>query len=160
MKTVRAIRFFDVVPLDDVLDRLAADAARPAVVGRLAALLLPSYLPAGKPPPEQLARAVAMVRQHPRAAEAFYRQAAAQAPLQLAVNFFVMLHHSLAVYVQRRGSEEARAAQASQAPPPKAKGKRRGGGGAPSLRLLSGGGGGAGGGGDSPGCRSCRRWWR
>jgi hypothetical protein len=127
VKTVRAIRFIDVVPLADLLDRLVADAARPAVASRLTTLLLPSYLPAGRTPPEQLARAIAMAQQHPRAAEAFYRRAGAQAPAQAAASLLVVLHHAVCVYLQRRGSGEAAVAAAAAGRGGKAAGKKAGG---------------------------------
>mgnify|MGYP000904839878 CR=1 FL=1 len=107
VRSVKTIRFFDVVPVDSLLARLAADAHRPAVVSRLVRLVMPSYLPPGKAPTEQLTRAIALMRQNPRAAEVFYTEAGAQAPAQAVVNLLVMLHHALLMCVQKRGGSPA-----------------------------------------------------
>ncbi|EKX42521.1 hypothetical protein GUITHDRAFT_141192 [Guillardia theta CCMP2712] len=98
VRGIKSIRFFDIVPMVEILDRLAVDAQRPAITQRLAKLLLPSYLPINKPPPEQLARILALIKQNSAAAQVFFKQAGSQAPEQTCVNVLVALHHALLVY--------------------------------------------------------------
>jgi condensin-2 complex subunit G2 len=69
VRAIKGIRFYDVVALPDILARLAADEARPAVVKRLSKLLMPSYMPLSKPPAERLARLLALAQQDKHAAQ-------------------------------------------------------------------------------------------
>ena len=96
VRGVKGIKFFDVVPLPDILSRLAADAARPAVAKRLTKLLMPSYMPLNKPGAERLARILALVQQDQQASQVFLREAGAEAPPQEALRLLCLMRHALA----------------------------------------------------------------
>ena len=96
VRAVKGIRFFDVVALPDILARLAADEARPAVAKRLSKLLMPSYMPLNKPPAERLARLLALAQQDKNAAQVFLREAAAEAPTEEALKLVSLMRHALA----------------------------------------------------------------
>ena len=72
VKSLRTIRYFDVVNLTSVLDRLAEDRARKRVASPLTALLLNSFFPRTGGRERQLGRALALLQRHPDAAFAFF----------------------------------------------------------------------------------------
>jgi len=72
VKRIRDIQFYDVVPVEDLLERLAEDAKRPALAKKLTSLLLNSYFPDNKGVRERLSRAKTLMEQNPPAAVAFY----------------------------------------------------------------------------------------
>ena len=45
VSTVRSMKFFQIVPVDHLMGRLAADASRPAMCSAMTKLLAPSYFP-------------------------------------------------------------------------------------------------------------------
>ena len=67
-RCVRDLRFWEVVPLDALLQLMGSDAA--VVTSKIQALLLPSYFPSLEEGP---AFVVALLRQHPLAGAAFCR---------------------------------------------------------------------------------------
>ena len=96
VRSVKAIKFFDVVALPDILSRLGADSSRPAVAKRLTKLLMPSYMPLNKPPAERLARILALVQQDALSAQVFLREAAAEVPTNEALKLLALMRHALA----------------------------------------------------------------
>jgi len=76
VKGLKGMHFYDIVPVDHLLERLAEDADRPLVCSAMANLLLSSFYPQGdksKPMgPEQMQRCLKFVRENVRAAVAFY----------------------------------------------------------------------------------------
>ena len=60
VSSVRSIKFYQIVPADHLMGRLAADASRPAMCSAMAKLLAPSYFPQNDDP-ATAARSVARV---------------------------------------------------------------------------------------------------
>jgi len=69
VKSIRSIKFYDVVPVDHLLERLAVDAH---LAGKLTKLLQESFYPQGVAGSQQLARSLALLESHPDAAFVFF----------------------------------------------------------------------------------------
>mmetsp|Transcript_742 Transcript_742/g.1094 ORF Transcript_742/g.1094 Transcript_742/m.1094 type:complete len:1036 (+) Transcript_742:189-3296(+) len=68
VKTIRAIKFYEVVPIDHLLERLAMDEQ---LGSKITKLILESFFPQGVPGSEQLRRILSLVQDHPLAAARF-----------------------------------------------------------------------------------------
>ena len=77
VRGVRAIKLTDVVPSDKLLVRMARETDRNAA-GALAELLVPSFLPPGKPPAEAAQRLLDLLEQNPAALAPFCKWAPAK----------------------------------------------------------------------------------
>jgi len=69
IKSIRDIKFYDLVPVEHLLERLAVDRS---LGSKLTLLLLDSFYPQNIPGSEQLRRALTLVESHPRAAGVFF----------------------------------------------------------------------------------------
>jgi hypothetical protein len=74
VKRLRVIRFYDVVPQEELLLRLSVTGA-PAVRALIAELLANTYFPTDKPNNELVERALVLIREHPAAARGFFSAA-------------------------------------------------------------------------------------
>eukprot|EP00232_Nephroselmis_pyriformis_P015184 CAMPEP_0182884986 /NCGR_PEP_ID=MMETSP0034_2-20130328/19337_1 /TAXON_ID=156128 /ORGANISM="Nephroselmis pyriformis, Strain CCMP717" /LENGTH=877 /DNA_ID=CAMNT_0025018231 /DNA_START=21 /DNA_END=2651 /DNA_ORIENTATION=+ len=115
VRSVRAIKFFEVVPVEKLLDSLESDQA--PVASRIARLLLPSYLPPAAGPEEAAGRLLMLFSQHPGAAAAMCRHApAVGADPSVCWDVVELLRDHLIAGAPRGTSS-------SPTPPPPAKGK-------------------------------------
>ncbi|XP_078339811.1 condensin-2 complex subunit G2-like isoform X1 [Crassostrea virginica] len=89
IKGVRAIKFWEVVPVEHLLSRLEIDSA--PVVRRLMTLLFPSFLPLDKSEQEQVPRCVALIQTNPGAARVFYRYSQHFMDVQQTANYMITL---------------------------------------------------------------------
>ncbi|XP_065184272.1 condensin-2 complex subunit G2-like [Sycon ciliatum] len=136
VRNVRTIKFWDVVPMEHLLHRLAVD--RPSIVRPLVKLLYISYQPVSKEGEVQLARCVELLRANPAAARKFYQFVHLHMSTSQAGKFILFLCRTLRGAVE--GNDEAdpepeapaaakgKAASRKGKKPPAAKGKGRGGG--------------------------------
>ena len=73
IKSVRSIKFYNVVDVDDALKRLALDKKVKSIALPLTRVLLPSFYPqGGAKGAEQLRRALSLIKRNPLAADAFF----------------------------------------------------------------------------------------
>lgn len=74
IKSIRGMHFYEIVPVDHLLERLAEDRHCPAVCRALTELLLNSFYPQGdgNVDAEQVNRCRLFLERHPAAAEVFY----------------------------------------------------------------------------------------
>lgn len=89
VKGIRAIKFWEVVPVEHLLARLEVDTA--PVVRRLMTLLFPSFLPLDKSEQEQIPRCVALIQTNPGAARVFFRNAQHFMDLQQTADYMITL---------------------------------------------------------------------
>lgn len=77
VKSIRGMHFYNIVPVDQLIQRLQEDCNKPAITNVMTKLLLHSYYPQGDKSvapmgPEQTRRCIKFVRHNSIAAEAFY----------------------------------------------------------------------------------------
>ena len=93
VKRVRAIKFWDVVPVEELLQRMGRDSDKVGL--SLAALLQHSYLPLDKGGETQVQRCIVLFRQNPAAALAFYRHVKTHVDVQSMCIFAERLNNAL-----------------------------------------------------------------
>eukprot|EP01047_Picozoa_sp_COSAG01_P026012 COSAG01_NODE_1661_length_9583_cov_37.367356_6_plen_1155_part_00 len=99
IKHVRTIRFYNVVPIPDLLSRLAAECSSgdssgiSATAAGLVDLLLNSYMPYEKDPTTQLRRCLSLCKKNSRAAVVFYRSIFPWVPATASVSLGCQLLH-------------------------------------------------------------------
>lgn len=71
VRGIRAIHFYDIVPIEEILQAMGSDGTEVAV--KLTKLLTPSYLPASASPEEAASRVAALLLRSPSAGVAFCR---------------------------------------------------------------------------------------
>lgn len=81
MNTLRDVHFYDVVPQEQLLARLALDSGRPAIASGITQLLIRSFLPQGVRGVELYKRAVKFLQSSHAAAFAFYSHVHEHVPL-------------------------------------------------------------------------------
>mmetsp|Transcript_24585 Transcript_24585/g.40997 ORF Transcript_24585/g.40997 Transcript_24585/m.40997 type:complete len:1409 (-) Transcript_24585:124-4350(-) len=105
IKDIRGMHFYEVVPVEHLLQRLAEDRARPSICSAMTHLLLNSFYPqqsagfAGPVEPEQFRRCCSFIDRNPVAAESFYATLPHFIPIgnsvKLVCNFFAFLVSSV-----------------------------------------------------------------
>jgi condensin-2 complex subunit G2 len=102
VKAVKSIRFYDIVPIEHLLTRLAID----KMLGkRITSLLLNSYFPYNKESSEQMKRCLVLLQANTAAAINFYSYVPALAPIGNVAKFIGTLQKYLSKCIQR-GDED------------------------------------------------------
>ncbi|ELT96959.1 hypothetical protein CAPTEDRAFT_221866 [Capitella teleta] len=97
LKTIKAIKYWHVIPMDHLLGRLAVENPR---IGRsLSAMLLPTFLPLDKDPTDQLTRCLTLWRENSSAARAFYSHAYKIVSVQNTAKFMISICNLLLITV-------------------------------------------------------------
>jgi len=105
VKTVREIKFYDVVPVDDLLYRLSVDSKSAAVSSGLTFLLLNSYVPQSNNA-KQIQRCMTFLKQSKPAALIFYSHLAQHVPSSVVMKLAVMLLKCVLVTGEKVASKE------------------------------------------------------
>ncbi|CAH1776019.1 unnamed protein product [Owenia fusiformis] len=103
LKTLRTIKFWQVVPTDHLLARLEVDSA--PVCRRIVQLTLNSYMPLDKPSDVQVTRTLTLVQSNPAAARCFYKYASASVPINQICKFIVLLYRCVIRCVQKTDND-------------------------------------------------------
>jgi condensin-2 complex subunit G2 len=121
IKTVQGIRFYHVVPADQLLARLIVEAdihanSQTAVTKELTSLLMNSYLPQGDnvSASEQLKRTLTFLLTHPGASAVFYANVAAHLELESVVKLILVLLHWLKSAVEMDQAAQLQESQISK----------------------------------------------
>ncbi|XP_078666930.1 condensin-2 complex subunit G2-like isoform X1 [Branchiostoma floridae x Branchiostoma belcheri] len=91
VKSVRAIKFWDVVPLDHIMARIAVDKTPTATI--LVTLLFNSFVPLQKDNAKILERAIYLVEENPQAARRFFQLAPNCMAIGDTVKYMLLLCH-------------------------------------------------------------------
>lgn len=128
------MHFYDIVPVDHLLERMAQDRHCPAVCRVMTELLLNSFYPQGEsaagPETEQLNRCMQFVTKNPVAAEVFYTNLHHFTSIGHIAKLVTVLFTFLVTAEARSGRDNTADAEAEETG---AGGKRRR---APKVRLL------------------------
>lgn len=103
VKTVRLIKYYEIVGIDQLLARLALPDS-PSICQRITRLLLNSYFPVNKPIAEQLKRAVILVHTNADAARVFFANAHAMVPAAAVVKLVTGLHRAVLRAIKEQGA--------------------------------------------------------
>jgi Condensin II non structural maintenance of chromosomes subunit len=93
VKGIRSIRFFDIVPVDDLLKRLVIDT--PRIATKITNILLNSYFPHEKSSHEQEVRALALIRENPAAARVFFSHVHEYVPAAAVCKLVAILYRTV-----------------------------------------------------------------
>lgn len=102
IKSIRNLHFYDVVPVDDLLDRLVLDKDCPVVRKQLVSLFLNSYFPQSVGGSSQVARCLALVKKNPEAAMVFYGSVAEHASVGSVCKLSALLLRCSLNFISRR----------------------------------------------------------
>lgn len=102
IKSIRNLHFYDVVPVDDLLERLVLDKDCPVVRKQLVSLFLNSYFPQSVGGSSQVARCLALVKKNPEAAMVFYGSVAEHASVGSVCKLSALLLRCSLNFISRR----------------------------------------------------------
>lgn len=102
IKSIRNIHFYDVVSVDDLLNRLIQDRDCPIVRKQLISLFLNSYFPQGVGGSSQVARSLALIKKNPEAAMVFYGSVVDQASVGSVCKLSALLLRCSLNFVSRK----------------------------------------------------------
>ncbi|TMW64843.1 hypothetical protein Poli38472_009010 [Pythium oligandrum] len=102
IKSIRNLHFYDVVSVNDLLDRLVLDRDCPIVRKQLILLFLNSYFPQSVGGSSQVARCLALVKKNPEAAMVFYGNVADQASVGSVCKLAALLCRCSLNFVSKR----------------------------------------------------------
>ncbi|XP_078576354.1 condensin-2 complex subunit G2-like [Branchiostoma floridae x Branchiostoma japonicum] len=91
IKSVRAIKFWDVVPLDHIMARIAVDKVQTATI--LVTLLFNSFVPLQKDSAKILERAIYLIQENPQTARRFFQLAPNCMAIGDTVKYMLLLCH-------------------------------------------------------------------
>jgi hypothetical protein len=102
IKSIRNMHFYDVVSVNDLLDRLVRDRDSPVVRKQLVLLFQNSYFPQGVGGSSQVARCLALVKKNPEAAMVFYGHVAENASVGSVCKLAALLCRCSLNFVSKR----------------------------------------------------------
>uniref|UniRef100_K3WUA7 Uncharacterized protein n=1 Tax=Globisporangium ultimum (strain ATCC 200006 / CBS 805.95 / DAOM BR144) TaxID=431595 RepID=K3WUA7_GLOUD len=105
IKSIRNLHFYDVVSVNDLLDRMVLDKDCPVVRKQLVSLFLNSYFPQSVGGSSQVARCLALVKKNPEAALAFYGSVAEHASVGSVCKLAALLLRCSLNFVSKRLKE-------------------------------------------------------
>ncbi|KAJ0394860.1 hypothetical protein P43SY_002501 [Pythium insidiosum] len=106
IKSIRNLHFYDIVPVNDLLDRLVVDRECPLVRKQLVLLFLNSYFPQSVGGSSQVARCLSLVKKHPEAAMVFYGHVADHASVGSVCKLAALLCRCSLNFVSKRLKKE------------------------------------------------------
>ncbi|GLD93520.1 hypothetical protein PINS_up002112 [Pythium insidiosum] len=106
IKSIRNLHFYDIVPVNELLERLVIDRECPLVRKQLVLLFLNSYFPQSVGGSSQVARCLSLVKKHPEAAMVFYGHVADHASVGSVCKLAALLCRCSLNFVSRRLKKE------------------------------------------------------
>ncbi|XP_073235471.1 condensin-2 complex subunit G2-like [Porites lutea] len=104
VKGLKAIKFWNIVPLEQLLSQLEVEQSA-AVIRRIVKLLVNSFHPTGKGADTQVTRCSALWQSNPVAARKFYQYVHLHSTVSATGKFMVCLCHCLVKFAQKGGDE-------------------------------------------------------
>lgn len=115
VKGLKAIKFWDIVPLEQLLCQLEVEQSA-SVIRRLVKLLVNSFHPTGKGPDVQISRCSALWKSNPVAARKFYQYVHLHSTVSATGKFMLCLCQCLVKFIKNQGDESSQSLGADSNP--------------------------------------------
>ncbi|XP_043201119.1 condensin-2 complex subunit G2-like isoform X1 [Amphibalanus amphitrite] len=112
VKQIKNIRYFDVVPVKDLLARLAMD--EPPVCRRIVQLMVNSFFPSGESDETLLSRCICLIQENREASRRFYHHSEKVLTLEDAVRLMIAIRQALTLHARKLQARQASAGEASR----------------------------------------------
>ncbi|KAF0312305.1 Condensin-2 complex subunit G2 [Amphibalanus amphitrite] len=106
------IRYFDVVPVKDLLARLAMD--EPPVCRRIVQLMVNSFFPSGESDETLLSRCICLIQENREASRRFYHHSEKVLTLEDAVRLMIAIRQALTLHARKLQARQASAGETSR----------------------------------------------
>ncbi|XP_043190470.1 condensin-2 complex subunit G2-like isoform X1 [Amphibalanus amphitrite] len=112
VKQIKNIRYFDVVPVKDLLARLAMD--EPPVCRRIVQLMVNSFFPSGESDETLLSRCICLIQENREASRRFYHHSEKVLTLEDAVRLMIAIRQALTLHARKLQARQASAGETSR----------------------------------------------